>query len=106
MPKDATALTAAFRKVFEILNNPTEEMPTIQKFVWECEQIQGRKLDVVDFEHGKAYFHTNLLFPYVGARSPGVVLGPALFRYPLVLGDWLFRSPAPSSKSRNSQLIK
>lgn len=95
MPKDAAALTTAFRKVFEVLNNPTEEMPTIQRLVRECEQIQGRKLNVVDFEHGKAYFYTNLPFSYVGARSQGIVLGPALFLYSCVLGDWLLDSHLP-----------
>jgi 5-oxoprolinase (ATP-hydrolysing) len=42
--------------------------------------------DVVNF-YSKAYFHTNLLFPSVGARSPGAVLGAGIIPFSLCLGS-------------------
>ena len=51
MPKDATALAEVLRRIFAVFDNPTKDMPTIQKLVRECEEIQGRKLNFVDFEH-------------------------------------------------------
>ncbi len=51
MPKDAAALTTALRKIFEVINNPTEARPTIQEIVRGCKEIQGRKVAVVDIEH-------------------------------------------------------
>jgi hypothetical protein len=51
MPKDAAALANVLRKIFDVINSPTEAMPTIQEIVRGCEEIQGRKVTVVDIEH-------------------------------------------------------
>lgn len=51
MPKDAAALTNVLRKIVEVINNPTEAMRNIQEILRGCEEIQGRKVTVVDIEH-------------------------------------------------------
>jgi hypothetical protein len=50
-PKDALAFTEVFRKVFATFNNPSENNPTIYQLVRECEDIQGRVLNIADIEH-------------------------------------------------------
>jgi hypothetical protein len=42
-------------------------------------------------EGGKPYFHTNILFPSVGARKPGAVLGAGTTPLSLCLGSLALR---------------
>jgi len=51
MPKDTAALAEVLRKLKAVLDNPPKKMPTIAKLVKDCEEIQGRKLSIVDIEH-------------------------------------------------------
>jgi len=51
MPEDAAALADILRKLVEVFDDPPTMMPTVRKMVRQCEQIQGRKVNVVDVEH-------------------------------------------------------
>jgi hypothetical protein len=51
VPKDADALARVIRNVLKVFNNPPEQLLTVRKLVCDCEEIQGRKLGVVDVEH-------------------------------------------------------
>jgi len=51
MPKDSAALAEVLRKLMAVLDNPPTKMPTITKLVRDCEEIQGRKISIVDIEH-------------------------------------------------------
>lgn len=51
MPEDAVALAKVLRKITAVFNSPPNQMPTVRKMVRQCEEIQGRKINVVDFEH-------------------------------------------------------
>jgi hypothetical protein len=50
-PKDALALTEVLRKVLAAFNSPGKHIPTIQQLVHDCEEIQGRALNIADIEH-------------------------------------------------------
>jgi hypothetical protein len=51
VPKDADALTRVIRNVLKVFDNPPEQLLTVRKLVCDCEEVQGRKLGVVDVEH-------------------------------------------------------
>ncbi|KAE9365350.1 hypothetical protein N431DRAFT_518537 [Stipitochalara longipes BDJ] len=51
MPKDAAALAEILHKLMAVFNNPPKKMVAITKLVRDCEEIQGRKINIVDVEH-------------------------------------------------------
>ncbi|KAH8773030.1 hypothetical protein BGZ57DRAFT_855320 [Hyaloscypha finlandica] len=51
MPKDAAALAGVLRKIMQVLMEPGKEMKTVMKLVGACEEVQGRRVSVVDVEH-------------------------------------------------------
>ena len=51
MPKDAAALAEVLRRLMDVFNDPPKTMPTITEVVKDCEEIQGRKINIVDIEH-------------------------------------------------------
>ncbi|KAH8596234.1 hypothetical protein B0O99DRAFT_686277 [Bisporella sp. PMI_857] len=49
--KKTVSYTTSFTNVLQMLQNPLPGMVTLNKLVYDCERIQGRKLNAVDLEH-------------------------------------------------------
>jgi hypothetical protein len=69
MPKDFMALAEIFRKIFEKFRNPSDNMPSLQKIVRDCEGFQGRKLNIADIEHALCKIARQIDTPRIKRQS-------------------------------------